>query len=179
MAWTRGEESALAELTPLVHSELRRLARSYMRREREGHTLQTDALVNEAYMRLIDIRRVEWRDRAHFFALTSRLMRRILVDYARSRHYQKRGGGVQRVPIDLAGDLPAEQRGDLVALDDALAALMRVDPRKAEVVELRYFGGLSVAEVAEVLAVSEQTVARDWRLAKMWLLRELSGHPQS
>jgi RNA polymerase sigma factor (TIGR02999 family) len=106
-------------------------------------------------------------------------MRRILVDYARSRHYQKRGGGVLRVPIVLAGDLPAEQRGDLVALDDALAALMRVDPRKAEVVELRYFGGLSVAEVAEVLAVSEQTVARDWRLAKMWLLRELSGHPQS
>src|SRR5687767_10163190 len=178
VAWTGGEESALAELTPLVHSELRRLARSYMRREREGHTLQTDALVNEAYMRLIDIRRVAWRDRAHFFALTSRLMRRILVDYARSRQYQKRGGGVQRVPLDLAGDLPAEHRGDLVALDDALAALMRVDARKAEVVELRYFGGLSVAEVAAVLAVSEQTVARDWRLAKMWLLRELSGNPQ-
>jgi RNA polymerase sigma factor (TIGR02999 family) len=178
VAWTGGEESALADLTPLVQSELRRLARSHMRRERDGHTLQTDGLVNEAYVRLIDIRRIEWRDRAHFFALTSRLMRRILVDYARSRQYQKRGGGIQRVPLDLAGDLPAEQRGDLVALDDALAALMRVDPRKAEVVELRYFGGLSVAEAAEVLAVSEQTVARDWRLAKMWLLRELSGHPQ-
>ena len=173
-AWTQGEESALSELTPLVHSELRRLARSYLRRERDGHTLQTDALVNEAYVRLIDLRRIAWRDRTHFFALAARLMRRILVDYARSRQYQKRGGGVQRVPLDLAGDVSLGRSDDLVALDDALAALSQVDPRKAQVVELRHFGGLSVAEVAEVLAVSEQTVMRDWRLAKMWLLRELS-----
>ena len=174
-AWTQGEDSALAELTPLVHSELRRLARSYLRRERGGHTLQTDALVNEAYVRLIDLRRIAWRDRTHFFALAARLMRRILVDYARSRQYQKRGGGLQRVPLDLAGDVSLGRTDDLVALDDALAALAQVDPRKAQVVELRHFGGLSVVEVAEVLAVSEQTVMRDWRLAKMWLLRELSA----
>jgi RNA polymerase sigma factor (TIGR02999 family) len=173
-AWTQGEESALGELTPLVHGELRRLARSYLRRERGGHTLQTDALVNEAYVRLIDLRRIAWRDRTHFFALAARLMRRILVDYARARQYQKRGGGLQRVPLDLAGDVSLGRSDDLVALDDALSALARVDPRKAQVVELRHFGGLSVAEVAEVLAVSEQTVMRDWRLAKMWLLRELS-----
>lgn len=179
VAWTRGEESALAELAPLVHGELRRLARAYLRRERDGHTLQTDGLVNEAYVRLVDLKRIAWRDRTHFFALAARLMRRILVDYARSRKYQKRGGDVQRVPLDLAGDLALEQRGDLVALDDALAALGHVDSRKAQVVELRYFGGLSVAEVAELLTVSEQTVMRDWRLAKMWLLRELSGNSES
>ena len=179
VAWTRGEESALAELTPLVHGELRRLARAYLRRERDGHTLQTDGLVNEAYVRLVDLKRIAWRDRSHFYALAARLMRRILVDYARSRNYQKRGGDVQRVPLDLAGDLALEQRGDLVALDDALEALGHVDSRKAQVVELRYFGGLSVAEVAELLTVSEQTVMRDWRLAKMWLLRELSGNSES
>ena len=173
VAWTQGEEAALAELTPLVHHELRRLARSYLRRERDSHTLQTDALVNEAYVRLIDLRRIAWRDRTHFFALAARLMRHILVDYARSRQYQKRGGNLQRVPLELA-NLPVDRRGDLVALDDALAALAIVDPRKAQVVELRHFGGLSVAEVAEVLAVSEQTVMRDWRLAKIWLLRQLS-----
>jgi len=176
-AWNRGEESALAELTPLVHHELRRLARSFLRREREGHTLQTDALVNEAYVRLVDLGQIPWRDRTHFFALTARLMRRILVDYARSRQYQKRGGGLQRVPLDVAGDVALARGDDLVALDDALAALASVDPRKAQVVELRHFGGLSVAEVAEALAVSEQTVMRDWRLAKMWLMRELSRHP--
>ena len=179
VAWTRGEESALAELTPLVHGELRRLARAYLRRERDDHTLQTDGLVNEAYVRLVDLKRIAWRDRSHFYALAARLMRRILVDYARSRNYQKRGGDVQRVPLDLAGDLALEQRGDLVALDDALEALGHVDSRKAQVVELRYFGGLSVAEVAELLTVSEQTVMRDWRLAKMWLLRELSGNSES
>ena len=179
VAWTRGEESALAELTPLVHSELRRLARAYLRRERDSHTLQTDALVNEAYVRLIDLRRIAWRDRAHFFALAARLMRRILVDYARSRNYQKRGGRLQHVPLDVAGDVSLDRSDDLVALDDALAALAQVDPRKAQVVELRHFGGLSVAEVAEVLTVSEQTVMRDWRLAKIWLLRELSGPPTS
>ena len=178
-AWTRGEESALAELTPIVHNELRRLARAFLRRERDGHTLQTDALVNEAYVRLVDLGRIPWRDRTHFFALAARLMRRILVDYARSRHYQKRGGGVQPVPLEVAGDVSVARGEDLVALDDALGALARVDPRKAQVVELRYFGGLSVAEVAEMLAVSEQTVMRDWRLAKMWLMRELSGRAES
>ena len=178
VAWTQGEEAALAELTPLVHHELRRLARSYLRRERDSHTLQTDALVNEAYVRLIDLRRIAWRDRTHFFALAARLMRHILVDYARSRQYQKRGGNLQRVPLELA-NLAVDRSGDLVALDDALAALAAVDPRKAQVVELRHFGGLSVAEVAEVLTVSEQTVMRDWRLAKIWLLRQLSDPPTS
>ena len=173
-AWTRGEESALAELTPIVHNELRRLARSFLRRERDGHTLQTDALVNEAYVRLVDLGGIAWRDRTHFFALAARLMRRILVDYARSRQYQKRGGGLQRVPLDVVGDLSLDRGDDLVALDDALGTLASVDPRKAQVVELRHFGGLSVAEVADVLGVSEETVMRDWRLAKMWLLRELS-----
>ena len=175
VAWTRGEQAALEALTPLVHAELRRLARSYLRRERDGHTLQTDALVNEAYVRLIDLSRVEWHDRTHFFALAARLMRRILVDYARSRQYQKRGGGAQRVTLDVAADVAANRGTNLVALDDALTALADVDGRKARVVELRFFGGLSVAEIADTLDVSPQTVMRDWRLAKMWLLRELSG----
>jgi RNA polymerase sigma factor (TIGR02999 family) len=176
VAWSHGEESALAELTPLVHGELRRLARSHLRRERDNHTLQTDALVNEAYLRLIDLSRVEWRDRAHFFALSARLMRRILVDYARSRLFKKRGGGIQRISIDAARDVSAGRATDLVALDDALAALAIVDARKAQVVELRFFGGLSVSEISETLQISQQTVTRDWRMAKLWLLRELSGN---
>ena len=175
VAWNRGEESALAQLTPLVHGELRRLARSYLRRERGNHTLQTDALVNEAYLRLIDLSRVEWRDRVHFLALSARLMRRILVDYARSKNYQKRGGAVLRIPLDEAQDFTINRSADLVALDEALVALAAVDARKAQVIELRFFGGLSVAETAETLQVSQQTVMRDWRLAKVWLLRELSG----
>ncbi len=175
IAWNRGEESALAELTPLVHGELRRLARSYLRRERDNHTLQTDALVNEAYLRLIDLSRVEWRDRVHFLALSARLMRRILVDHARSKNYQKRGGDVLRIPLDEAREFAIDRDGDLVALDEALAGLAAVDSRKAQVIELRFFGGLSVAESAEILQVSEQTIMRDWRLAKVWLLRELSG----
>jgi len=174
VAWTRGEESALAELTPLVHGELRRLARSYLRRERDGHTLQTDALVNEAYVRLIDSSRVEWRDRAHFFALAARLMRRILVDYARSRQFQKRGGGAAVVRLDAAEDVAIQRGADFVALDDSLSALAVVDPRKAQVVELRFFGGLTVAETSTVLEVSPETIMRDWRIAKLWLLRELS-----
>ncbi len=174
VAWSRGEESALAELTPLVHGELRRLARSQLRRERDDHTLRTDALVNEAYVRLVDLGRVDWRDRAHFFALSARLMRRILVDYARSRLYQKRGGGAQRVSLDEVRGIPVERGLDLVALDDALAALTAVDARKAQVVELRFFGGLNVAETSEALQVSQRTVMRDWQIAKMWLLRELS-----
>ena len=176
VAWSHGEESALAQLTPLVHGELRRLARSYLRRERDDHTLQTDALVNEAYLRLVDLSQVSWRDRTHFFALSARLMRRILVDYARSRQYQKRGGGAQKLSLDEARGFSSDRNTDLVALDDALVALAAVDPRKAQVIELRFFGGLSTAEISETLQVSEQTVMRDWRMAKMWLLRELSCH---
>jgi RNA polymerase sigma factor (TIGR02999 family) len=175
VAWSQGEQSALEQLTPLVHSELRRLARSYLRRERSSHTLQTDALVNEAYVRLVDLSRVEWRDRTHFFALAARLMRRILVDYARSRRYQKRGGGVALLPLDEAYRVAIDRDADFVDLDDALAALAVVDARKAQVVELRFFGGLRVGEIAEALHVSQETVLRDWRIAKLWLLRELSG----
>jgi RNA polymerase sigma-70 factor (ECF subfamily) len=175
VAWSHGEQSALEQLTPLVHNELRRLARSYLRRERNSHTLQTDALVNEAYVRLVDLSRVEWRDRTHFFALAARLMRRILVDYARARRYQKRGGGVPLLPLNEAHGLAIDHSADFVDLDDALAALAVVDARKAQVVELRFFGGLRVAEIAATLHVSEETVLRDWRIAKMWLLRELSG----
>jgi len=159
---------------PLVHQELRRLARVQMRGERDNHTLQTTALVNEAFMRLIDLRRIQWQDRAHFMALSARLMRRVLVDHARSRNSQKRGGGAAPVALDDAL-VPSPERGaDLVALDDALENLARVDPRKSQVVELRFFGGLSVEETAEALSVSPETVMRDWRLAKSWLLREIS-----
>jgi RNA polymerase sigma factor (TIGR02999 family) len=178
IAWSQGDEAALDQLIPLVHEELRRLAKRYMRRERgqrAARTLQTTALVNEAYMRLIDAQRVQWRNRAHFFAIAARLMRRILVDYARAQNYAKRGGGLPQVSLDDAPELAAERAPDLVALDDALNALARVDERKSRVVEMRFFGGLSVEETAEVLKVSPDTVMRDWRLAKAWLLRELSG----
>jgi RNA polymerase sigma factor (TIGR02999 family) len=173
VAWGRGDESALAQLMPLVHAELHRLARRQMRGEREGHVLQTTALVNEAYVRLIDLSRVRWQDRAHFFAMAATLMRRILVDYARSKHYQKRGGGARMVSLSEAAEAAGEQRADLVALDDALHALAAFDARKSRVVEMRFFGGLSVDETAEALHVSVETVMRDWRLAKVWLLREL------
>jgi RNA polymerase sigma factor (TIGR02999 family) len=174
LAWGRGDRSALDELMPLVHQELRRLARSQMRGERDNHTLQTTALVNEAFLRLIDLRRIQWQDRAHFLALSARLMRRVLVDHARSRKYQKRGGGAAIVALDDVLVGPRERGADLVALDDALEELARVDPRKSQVVELRFFGGLSVEETAEALSVSAETVMRDWRLAKVWLLREIS-----
>jgi len=173
VAWGRGDESALQRLMPLVYAELRRLARRQMSRERENHTLQTTALVNEAYLRLIDLSRVRWQDRAHFFAMSARLMRRILVDHARSRRYLKRGGAEQRVSFDEALVVSREPSADLVALDDALGALAGVDARKAQVVEMRFFGGLTVEETAEALHVSTETVMRDWRLAKVWLLREL------
>ena len=176
VAWSGGDESALEALMPLVHAELRRLARRQMRRERDGHTLQTTALVNEAYLRLVDLSRIRWQDRAHFFAMSARLMRRILVDHARSRQYVKRGGGAWRVTFDEALVASAEPAADLVALDEALQVLARVDARKSHVVELRYFGGLSVDETAEALHVSPETVMRDWRLAKAWLLREIAGH---
>jgi RNA polymerase sigma factor (TIGR02999 family) len=172
-AWSQGKDAALEELLPVVHQELRRLARRYMFGERPEHTLQATALVNEAYLRLVNSRQVNWQNRAHFFAISAQLMRRILVDYARTRGYQKRGGGVPKVTLDEALMGPQEKGHDLVALDDALKALGEVDPRKSKVVELRFFGGLSVDETAEVLKVSPDTVLRDWRLAKAWLAREM------
>ena len=172
--WRNGDQGALERLIPLVHEELRRVARRPMAHERAGHTLQATALVNEAYVRLIDIRQVNWQDRAHFFAMSSRLMRRILVDFARAKGYQKRGGGVQKVSLDEALIVSQEPGADLVALDAALNALAVFDARKAQVVEMRFFGGLSVEETAEALKVSVDTVMRDWKLAKAWLLRELT-----
>jgi RNA polymerase sigma-70 factor (ECF subfamily) len=171
--WRGGDQTALEQLIPLVHDELRRLARRHMAHERVGHTLQATALVNEAFVRLIDVRQVKWQDRAHFFAMSSRLMRRILVDFARSKGYQKRGGGAQKVSFDEGLMVTREPGQDLVALDDALDALAAFDARKAQVVEMRFFGGLSVEETAEALNVSADTVMRDWKLAKAWLLREL------
>jgi RNA polymerase sigma factor (TIGR02999 family) len=174
LAWRQGEPLALEELIPVVHKELRRLAHRYMSGEREGHTLQTTALVNEAYLRLVDSSQVQWQNRAHFFAMAAQLMRRVLVDFARTRNYQKRGGEVLRVEFDEAWMGSIGQRGDLVvALDDALQELAKFDARKSQVVEMRFFGGLSAEETAEVLKVSEDTVLRDWKLAKTWLLREL------
>jgi len=172
-AWRDGDEAALDELMPRVHQELHRLAHFYMRRERAGHTLQTTALVNEAYVRLVDAREVDWQDRAHFFAISSNLMRRILVDFARKRGYQKRGGKVKKVVLDEELLISPEPDADIERLDDALNALSEFDPRKAKVVEMRFFGGLSVEETAEVLKISTDTVKRDWRLAKVWLLNEL------
>jgi RNA polymerase sigma factor (TIGR02999 family) len=173
VAWGGGDESALDRLMPLVYDELRRLAHRYMSRERPGHTLQTTALVNEAYLRLVNWREARWQNRAHFFAVAAQMMRRILVDFARDRQYLKRGGGALRVSLDKAASFTKSRSEDLVALDEALAALAEVDRRKGQVVEMRFFGGLSVKEVAEVLKVSKETVMRDWRLAKVWLLREL------
>ncbi|HXD20218.1 MAG TPA: sigma-70 family RNA polymerase sigma factor [Vicinamibacterales bacterium] len=173
--WSRGDENALQQLIPLVHEELRRVARRHMAHERAEHTLQATALVNEAYMRLVDVRQVKWQNRAHFFAMSARLMRRILVDFARSRRYQKRGAGAQRVTLDEALVVSPAPVADLVALDEALTALAAVDARKAQVVEMRFFGGLSVEETAEALHVSRDTIMRDWKLAKAWLLRELKA----
>ena len=173
-AWSGGDQSALDRLTPIVYDGLRRLARRYMRRERPGHSLQTTALVNEAYVRLVDYERMQWQDRAHFFAVSAQLMRRILVEHAR-RHNLKRGGGVQRVSLDEAAVVGGGRPADFVALDDAMNALARLDARKAQVVEMRFFGGLSVGETAEVLKVSSITVKRDWSTAKLWLYRELAG----
>ena len=172
-AWSSGDEAALQTLIPLVYEELHRIARRYMGREREGHTLQTSALVNEAYLRLVDWKNVEWQNRAHFFAVSAQMMRRILVDFARDRRYLKRGGGALQVSLAEAAGMTSQRGTDLVALDDALNSLAEVDKRKSEVVELRFFGGLSVEETAEVLKVSAETVMRDWKLAKAWLLREL------
>jgi RNA polymerase sigma factor (TIGR02999 family) len=177
-AWGDGDDGALERLTPLVEAELRRLARGYMARERRGHTLQITALVNEAFLRLTDARCVRWQDRAHFLGISARLMRRVLVDHARSRGYLKRGGGAQRVTLNEGLVTAPEPALDVVALDRALEALAAVDVRKSRIIELRFFGGLSVEETAEVLHVSPDTVKRDWRLAKLWLLRELEGEGQ-
>ena len=174
LAWGQGDKSALDRLIPLVQSELRRLARHYMRRETPGHVLQTTALVNEAYLRLVDQRKVKWQNRAHFFGVSAQLMRRILVDFARARNNLKRGGKARQVSLDEALVVSGDRGTDLAALDDALTALAEIDPRQSKVVELRFFGGLSVQETAEVLEVSPDTVMRDWKVAKLWLLRELS-----
>jgi RNA polymerase sigma factor (TIGR02999 family) len=175
LAWSQGEESALEKLTPVVYEQLRRLAHRYMGGERAAHTLQTTALVNEAYLRLIDGKQVNWQNRAHFFAVSARLMRRILVDWARSRQSHKRGGEPEGVTLDDALLVSKGHGEDLLALDEALEKLAKVDVRKSRVVEMRFFGGLSVEETAEVLKVSLDTILRDWKLAKLWLLRELSG----
>ena len=175
VAWSQGDQAALERLMPLVYEELRRVARRYMRRERAGHTLQTTAVVNEAYLRLIDASQVQWQNRAHFFAVSAQLMRRILVDYARAHNYIKRGGEAHHVPLEEAAVFSAERAPDIVALDDALKSLAVMDQRKSRVVELRFFGGLSVEETAEALKVSPRTVLNDWNLAKAWLLRELSN----
>jgi RNA polymerase sigma factor (TIGR02999 family) len=174
LAWSQGQSSALEELMPLVHNELQRLAHHYMAGQRPGHTLQTTALVNEAYLRLVDCSRVRWQNRAHFFAVSSQLMRRILVDFARSRGYLKRGAGVRPLSLEKSPDIFQTTAPDLVALDDALNTLAAIDPRKSQVIELRFFGGLTAEETAEVLKVSPDTVLRDWKLAKVWLHRELS-----
>jgi RNA polymerase sigma factor (TIGR02999 family) len=173
-AWSGGDQSALEKLTPIVYDELRRRASLCMKRERTGHSLQTTALVNEAYMRLVDYKRMQWQNRAHFFAVSAQLMRRILVDHAR-RHNVKRGRAVPHVSLEEAAVVVGERPVDLVALDDAMNALARHDPRKVQVVEMRFFGGLSVEETAEVLKVSPVTVRRDWSTAKVWLYRELAG----
>jgi RNA polymerase sigma factor (TIGR02999 family) len=172
--WGNGDEAALEKLTPLVYDQLHRLARRYMVRERPGHTLQASALVNEAFLRLIDWKNVQWQNRAHFFGVSAQIMRRILVDFARSRDYAKRGGGIRNVSLDEAAVIPTQQGTDLVALDEALNTLAELDERQSRVVELRFFAGLSLEETAEVLKVSVGTVRRDWSLARAWLHRELS-----
>jgi len=175
VAWGGGDSAALDELMPLVYEELRRLAHQCMRRERPGHTLQTSALVNEACLRLVDQKNIHWQDRAHFLGIAARLMRQVLVDYARKRRYAKRGGDARRVPLDEAMIVSEERAADVVALDDALKSLAEIDPRKSQMVELRFFGGLSIEETAAVLKVSPGTVMREWTLAKAWLRREMTG----
>ena len=174
-AWSGGDQQALEKLIPLVYEELHRAAHRYMAQERPGHTLQTTALVNEVYLRLVDVRKVTWQDRAHFLAVCARLMRRVLTDFARSRGYLKRGGDSPRVTLDEALLVSREPPADLMALDDGLNALAAFDPRKSQVVELRFFGGLSVEEMAEVRKVSLETVKRDWKLARVWLLEEMTA----
>jgi RNA polymerase sigma-70 factor, ECF subfamily len=173
--WSEGNQAALDQLYPLVYNELRRLAHGYLRRERKGHTLQTTALINEAYLRLVDQKHVHWANRSHFFGISAQIMRRILIDHARRYEYAKRGGGAQRISLDEAA-VVAKQRGRaLLMLDEALKSLAKMDPRRSHVVELRYFGGLNNEEIAGVLKISENTVMRDWNMARAWLYQELSG----
>jgi len=174
-AWGQGDNAALEQIIPIVYRELKRIAHRYMAGQRPGHTLQTTALVNEAYLKLVDSQKVNWQNRAHFLAISAQLMRRILVDFARSRGYQKRGGGAKQITFDEKCMAGQERGRNVLALDDALRALAEVDPRKSKVVELRFFGGLSLEETAEVLKVCPDTVLRDWRMAKAWLARELEG----
>ena len=173
-AWSGGDRAALDQLMPVVYDELHRLAQHYLRGERQDHSLQTTALVNEAYLRLVNVQNVQWQDRAHFFAISSRLIRQILVDRARRRGYQKRGGGRKHVELEESAVVDPSRDGELLALDEALAALTEFDERKSQVVELRFFGGLTLEEAAAVLEVSPDTVRRDWRLAKSWLRKYLS-----
>jgi RNA polymerase sigma factor (TIGR02999 family) len=172
-AWAEGDNAALERLTPLVYDELRRIARRYMAKERAGNSMQATALVNEAFLRLVEIDKVRWQDRAHFFAVSAQMMRRILVDAARARASEKRGGAVVKVDLNESIDAMPDRGRELVALDEALNALAQLDPRKAKVVEMRFFGGLSVDETAEVLKISGQSVMRDWKLARVWLMREM------
>ncbi len=174
-AWSNGDQTALERLVPMIYDELYRLARGYMNREAPGHPLQATALVNEAYLRLANWKKAQWESRAHFFGVAAQLMRRVLVDFARNRDYEKRGGGRRHVQLDEATPLPAQRDTDFIALDDALKSLAALDPRKGRIVELRFFGGLGVEEVAEALHVSPRTVMREWSLARAWLFRELSG----
>lgn len=173
LAWGAGDKAALDELMPLVYGELRKLARGFMRNQPADHTLQTTALVNEAYLRLIDSSRVNWQNRTHFFAISAQLMRRILVDFARKRNSLKRGGEAQKVELDEALAVASDRKTDLVALDDALKNLAELSPRQSQVVELRYFGGLSEEEIAEHLEISVRTVRRDWSVARAWLFRRM------
>jgi RNA polymerase sigma factor (TIGR02999 family) len=173
--WRDGNQSALDELYPLVYNELHRLARRYMSRERKGHTLQTTALINEAYVRLVDQKNVQWANRSHFFAISAQIMRRILIDHARRHAYAKRGGGARQVSLEEAATVTPDQSLELIRLDEALKSLAERDPRRGQVVELRYFGGLSNEEIADVLKVSENTVTRDWNMARAWLYQQLTG----
>jgi RNA polymerase sigma factor (TIGR02999 family) len=175
MSWNNGDQEALDQLIPLVETELRRLARRFMRREREDHTLQTSALVNEAYVRLVGQQNAGWNDRGHFFAVAAQVMRHILIDHARTYQYAKRGGGAQKLALDEISDLPEHRAKELIALDDALMDLAEIDPRKSQIVELRFFGGLSIEETAEVLSTSPATVAREWRAARALLHRTIGG----
>jgi RNA polymerase sigma-70 factor, ECF subfamily len=173
--WSEGSQAALDKLYPLVYEELRRMAHRYLRHERKGHTLQTTALINEAYLRLVDQKQVHWANRSHFFGISAQIMRRILIDHARRYDYAKRGGGAQRISLDEAALVAKERARALLMLDEALNSLAKIDPRRSQVVELRYFGGLNNEEIAGVLKISENTVTRDWNMARAWLYQELSG----
>jgi RNA polymerase sigma factor (TIGR02999 family) len=177
--WTSGDKSAIDQLTPLIYAELRRLAHRHLRRERQDHTLQSTALVHEAWLRLVDQKQAKWQDRAHFFAVSGQMMRRILVDHARAQHREKRGGGAPVLALDEGIDIPRKRSLELIALDDALHDLARLDARQSQVIELRFFAGLSIDETAEALGVSKATANRDWITGRAWLLRELDRRPSA